>query len=78
MSTLDALLVALSFRGCDPARTGSAAWRADCPLCGERDALALGYRHGVGLSLLPCCGCSRSEILADLGVEVEVEEVGAW
>ncbi len=72
--TLDSLLVGLSFRGCDPRRAGPAVWRADCPLCAEPEALGISYRYDAGLSLLPRCGCGRSEVLADLGIE----EGEAW
>jgi hypothetical protein len=72
MSALDFVVVALQFRGCEPRKAGSAAWRSDCPLCGEPDALGLGYRHGIGVWVLPRCGCERAAILATLGMK-EVE-----
>jgi hypothetical protein len=66
---LDSVAVALSFRRCKPRRIGPAAWRSDCPLCGERDALGLGYRHRIGVSVLPRRGCERAAILVALGIE---------
>jgi hypothetical protein len=68
MSPRDALLVALRFRGCEPRKAGPAAWHSDCPSCGEPAALGLGYRHGIGVSVLPHCGRGRATILVALGV----------
>lgn len=67
---LDAVLVGLSFTGCEPVKAGPAYWRSTCPACGERDALGLGVGLG-GLSVAARCGCARATILQALGVEVE-------
>jgi hypothetical protein len=70
-SLLDAVVVGLQFRGCEPRKAGPAQWRADCPSCHARVALGVGVGFG-GLSISPRCGCERATILAALGIE-EVE-----
>ena len=73
MSALDVetVILALNMRGCQASKAGRSAWRSGCPSCRQPGVLRVSWGFG-GLLIAARCGCSRAEILAELGLE-EVE-----
>ena len=73
MSALDVetVILALNLCGCQATKAGRSAWRSGCPSCLQPGVLGVSWGFG-GLLIVARCGCSRAEILAELGLEEPV------